>query len=117
MIGMSIMDRVAEGYPNDPGFKERGTVRPSTSQVAAAGMVAPAKFIRGKIIDWMRRIGKLYPTYTWTPDEMAHALGMSIMNVRPRFTELDHKGLIERTGERRPSVSGKPQNVYKLKPE
>jgi len=48
-------------------------------------------------------------------DEIAEALGEDYANIRPRVTELKDDGLIEKTGERRPSRMGNPMNVWRAK--
>lgn len=51
-----------------------------------------------------------------TPDEVAATLGRDEKAIRPRFTELGkHRGLIEKTGERRKNESGMSANVWRPK--
>ena len=51
-----------------------------------------------------------------TCDELAHALGITTLSVRPRLTELRDDGLIEDTGHRRALDSGKNGIVWQVKP-
>lgn len=48
-----------------------------------------------------------------TADEAADALGMSILSIRPRVTELARRGLVEDSGERRRNQSGKSAIVWR----
>lgn len=96
-------------YPDAPGFKARGFPEPSPSQDAAIMMVKHVRRLRVMILSAMGS-----HDIDWTPDEMADWLGLSVLTVRPRFTELHGLRRIERTGERRPSISGHAQWVYRL---
>jgi hypothetical protein len=49
-----------------------------------------------------------------TADECAHRLGMNILSVRPRFTELKALGLIHDTGLRRRNWSTRMAKVMDL---
>jgi predicted ArsR family transcriptional regulator len=48
-----------------------------------------------------------------TADEIAAALGESVLAVRPRVSELFHDGLIGKTGERRRNHSGLSAYVWR----
>ena len=101
-------------YPTTPGFKERGQPgQISTSQAAAVAISCAAPKLRASILERMIAA----PWLTWTADEMAEELNVSILAVRPRFTELAQMGEIVRTGMRRPSSQGNPQCVYRPAPE
>jgi predicted ArsR family transcriptional regulator len=50
-----------------------------------------------------------------TADEVAAALGRSVLAIRPRMTELRQAGTIIATGQRRTNDSGRSANVWKLK--
>ena len=82
-------------YPDVPGFKAR-----STSHAAAAAIEPRAATLRAKVLALFEGGRR------WTPDEAAAELGESILNVRPRFTELNAKGLIEDSGARGRTASG-----------
>jgi hypothetical protein len=47
-----------------------------------------------------------------TADEVAAALGESVLSIRPRFTELLQVGWITDTGIRRPNISGRNATVW-----
>lgn len=106
MVEQTALDLV---YPDAPGFKVRGFPEPSTSQDAAIAMVEKAPRLRVMILSAMAST-----TCDWTADEMAAFLGLSVLSVRPRFTELQELRRIERTGQRRPSSTGHDQWVYRL---
>lgn len=93
-------------YPNNPGAKVAGT-----SQSAADNMAEHAPTLRDRILFL---IGFEGPA---TTDEMAARLDVSVLSVRPRFSELRIMGKIEQTGERRINASGMTANVWRIKPE
>lgn len=49
-----------------------------------------------------------------TADEMAEKLGLSVLAVRPEVCHLHKEGLIEKTGQKRTSVTGMPAHVWRL---
>lgn len=89
-------------YPDKLGFKEA-----TTSAEAAASMEKSAPLLRDKC----RRALLFGPA---TADEIAERLGVSVLAVRPRFTELLRNGQIDETGERRKNASGRSAKVWKL---
>lgn len=96
-------------HPSSPGFRARGFPDPSPSQDPAIAMVERGPTLRSWIV--RRMAGTIG---TWTPDEMARELGLSVLAVRPRYSELHQTGRIERTEERRPSGNGHAQCVHRL---
>lgn len=92
-----------EAYPNAPGFKASGT-----SEAAAMSMAASAMSIRDQVLRCVQEslIGL-------TPDECAKKLKLTVLTVRPRFTELQAKGLIVKSGEKRRNASKKMAVVWK----
>lgn len=88
-------------YPHSPGFKKAGT-----SSAAAADMKPRAPTIKQQILASMAQ------GYAWTPDKFAGAHGLSILSVRPRFSELLREGKIVETGRTSPNNSGKRADVY-----
>ncbi len=50
----------------------------------------------------------------YTADEVADMLKLSVLSIRPRFTELLKAGRIEDTGIRRKNVSGRNATVWRL---
>lgn len=91
-------------YPLGPGAKERG----GASAASAATISGRAVHLREAVIVTLARRGPL------TADETAAQLGESVLSIRPRFTELFALGRIEKTGERRPNVSGHDATVWRL---
>ena len=92
-------------YPNHPGAKVGGT-----SQDAADAMAEHAPTLRERCLDLIASRGDL------TTDEAAELLNVSVLAVRPRFSELRTMGKIEQTGDRRTNESGMTANVWRVKP-
>lgn len=90
-------------YPDAPGHKAR-----ETSAAAAAAAADTAPFLRARVLDTLASAGDL------TADECAGLLGLSVLSIRPRFSELARKGRIRETGERRENVSGRSAAVWRL---
>jgi len=94
-------------YPNAPGFKER-----TTSRDAARAMTGRAANLRERVFEAIRAAG----ARGLTSDEAATALGVSILSVRPRVTEISMEVPIPRireTGERRLNASGLKAKVWR----
>jgi len=90
-------------YPTTPGFKEG-----DTSRAAAESMESAAPLLRMKVLDQLRAAPQ-----GLTPDECAARLGLTVLSVRPRFSELKLQGKIEPTGERRANVSSRAAKVFR----
>ena len=103
------MSRIAEanlpdyGYPSSPGFKERG----GTSQDAAE-IVGNVAGMRAAVLSVIR-------THPSTADEVAANLGLSILSVRPRCSELRRFGKIIHSGQRRKNASGVNAAVWMVR--
>jgi hypothetical protein len=91
----------ASKYPDVPGHKGRDT------GIAAAEAIAPKM---GRLQQQALRVIEQRPS---TPDEVATALGVSILSIRPRISELSNKGLIADSGARRENRSGKKAIVWR----
>ena len=89
-------------YPRSPGFIDR-----DTSRAAAESLAAGAPLIRQQCLNLINKCGSL----GITPDEAAKALGMTVLSIRPRFTELKELGLIVDSGKRRSNDSGRKAKV------
>lgn len=88
-------------YPHRPGSAARGT------SVAAAAHIAPtAPKLRAQVLDAFTRSKGM------TADECAGKLGLSILTVRPRVTELSRMGKLRDSGTRRPNGSGRNAIVW-----
>lgn len=91
-------------YPNEPGWKAR-----DTSREAAAGVAKIAPTLRQRVLEALReRPG--------TPEEIAGRLGVPVMNVRPRTSELFRLGLIEDTGHRGAAMGGRRAIRWRVRP-
>lgn len=103
------MSRIAEanlpdyGYPSSAGFKERG----GTSQEAAENLGTVAGMRAAVLAEIRRR-----PS---TADEVAEKLGLSVLSVRPRCSELRHFGRIVANGQRRKNASGVNAAVWTVR--
>ena len=87
-------------YPDRPGFKED-----DTSREAAEAMAPRAGTLRASVYDYIRD----HPHFT--ADEIALALGESILAIRPRVTELRVQGLIKNDG-RGVNASGRAAHLW-----
>ena len=88
-------------YPQQAGYTE-----PDTSKKAAETIDAGT--LRAIVLDAIERC------WPMTADECAGRLGMSILSIRPRFTELKAMGLIHDTGLRHRNQSGRMAKVMEL---
>jgi len=91
-------------YPETPGYKEE-----TTSRDAAEAIAPRAGTLRAMALE------ALAGGWELTPDEIAEKVGKSVLAIRPRCTELDEMGFIERTGRRRMNDSGLYAHVYRLR--
>lgn len=92
-------------YPQHPGAKVAGT-----SQAAAEAMAEHAPTLRERCLELLHGHTDL------TTDEAADLLNVSVLAVRPRFSELRRMGKIVQTGERRTNASGLTANVWRVAP-
>jgi hypothetical protein len=102
MAGMK--DRLGDtpyNYPDQPGWKEG-----QTSREAAEDIKERARTLRGRCFGFIRQ----YPGHT--ADEIAAALGESVLTIRPRISELRQKSLIVNEG-RGHNRSGKAAHRWK----
>ena len=91
-------------YPDAPGFKSAGT-----SEAAAVKIAPHAVNVRQRV----RGVIEVHPAGI-TADEIAVALELSILTVRPRVSELRRNGKIEPTGDRRCNESGMTASSWRL---
>ena len=99
------MSRMSELiYPDAPGFKVAGP-----SQLAAEKITPKSEKLRTFVLEeFERHPGGL------TADEIATALNLSVLSVRPRVSELRRLGMIEQTGSRRTNESGMTATVWRV---
>ncbi len=95
-------------YQQDGGLDGYQNIEGGTSEAA---IPKDTKTIRAQVLAILEQ----YPTMGMTPDQCADRLGLDILTVRPRFTELKNQGKIEATGATRASKNGKQQKVWRLK--
>lgn len=88
-------------YPHHPGARDR-----ETSQEAADTVAKQSMILRARALDEIERSNGL------TADEVAGRMGMSILSIRPRVTELSRLGKIRDSGARRPNASGRRAIVW-----
>ncbi|MCG7348949.1 hypothetical protein [Sphingomonas sp. ACRSK] len=88
-------------YPHQPGTQDQ-----DTSQAAAEAIAPEAHLLRGRALAVVKRSNGL------TADEVAGRLGLSILSIRPRLTELSRLGLVRDSGLRRRNASGRKAIVW-----
>ena len=88
-------------YPEAPGAQGR-----DTSQAAADRIAPTAPMLRAKALAVVERSNGL------TADEVAGRLGLSILSIRPRLTELAQLGKVRGGGGRRKNRSGRNAIVW-----
>lgn len=91
-------------YPNSPGYKIGGTSQRSAERIQDRAEIVRAGVLRclGQHKDGM------------TADEIAEALDVNFLSVRPRCSELRRTGHIKDSGLRRTNASGHRANVWTL---
>ena len=99
------MSRMSElVYPDAPGFKVAGP-----SKLAAEKVASTSAKMRALVLEEFAQ----HPAGL-TADEIATALNLSVLSVRPRVSELRRLGKIEQTGSRRTNESGMTATVWRL---
>jgi predicted ArsR family transcriptional regulator len=88
-------------YPGSPGAQDR-----DTSRAAAASIAPAAPLIRDQVLAQFERSAGM------TADECAGRLGLSILTVRPRVTELSRLGKLRDSGDKRQNRSGRSAIVW-----
>lgn len=99
---------VSETYPNSPGFRDT-----DTSRAAADSVAHDAPALQALVINALRHAGD----GGLTADECAARLGLNLLSIRPRVTELKAKGQVKDSGERRRNASGRRAIVWILVPK
>lgn len=94
---------MSDHYPNQPGFTRAGT-----SQDAAEEIAEKAPRLRRLVMAQLQGAAL-------TADECADRLGLSVLSVRPRVSELERRGHIRDSGTRRVNaISGKRAIVWEI---
>lgn len=94
------MPRIDDGI----GYKATDT---ETSELAARTMLPRAKSLRVRVLEKIRDAPN-----GMTADEVAEAMGLSMLTIRPRVSELKTNGLIIQSCERRENKSGRSAVVW-----
>lgn len=99
------MSRIAEAYaaglyPESPGAKVDGPSREAARAINAC--------------DLQYRVLLKLRDGPATADEVADALGLSVLAIRPRFSELLAQGFIVDSGARRKNKSGRTATVWRV---
>lgn len=89
------------GYPDAPGFKERGSTSEKASRKAAR-FDQPLRFRCLAALDGG----------DFTADELAGAFGLKPTQVRPRISQLAAMGFIADTGRTHANGDGNDMHVY-----
>lgn len=100
---MTTLFDYAARYPTGPGYKDR-----DTSRDAARAIAPDASRIRKMCLMALAREVEA------TADEVAAVLNLSVLTVRPRFTELSKSGAIVDTGLRSKNESGRSAKVWRV---
>jgi predicted transcriptional regulator len=88
-------------YPHAPGAQDRDTSRDAADDISPT-----APQLRARALAVLERSNGL------TADEVAGRLGVSILSIRPRITELARLGKVRDSGLRRHNASGKRAIVW-----
>lgn len=91
-----------------PYYETIGHQRTETSFNAAVRVAVNARNVRDRVAAVLAERGPM------TADEIAAVLGLSILTVRPRVTDLNKAGRIEDTGARRQTGSGNAAIVWRV---
>lgn len=78
------------------------------SRIAYEAITSSIGELAERVLEYVRSAGR----HGCTCDEAIHGLGLTHQTASPRFTELETKGWIARTGERRLTRSGNPAAIY-----
>ena len=92
-------------YPHTAGHKEDTTSKEAAEHIEGSGQ---ANILRIRVMEYVRE--RRYRGTT--PDACATALGESVLAIRPRFTELEQRGMIRRTKLTEKNESGRSAAVY-----
>ena len=103
MFGVKAREYGTELYPLSPGYKKEGP-----RKEAAQSVKDRASVLRDRCLEVLR----IAPS---TADEVATALGESILSIRPRISELAARGEIRESGKRRQNVSKKMATVWEIR--
>ena len=93
--------RPTKAYPAKPGWKAAGT-----SKEAAEGIEPRSHTLCDLTLASLKRGPK-------TPEQVAAELGEPVHSIRPRFSQLSARGLIEKTEGRLKAMGGRQATIWK----
>jgi predicted ArsR family transcriptional regulator len=93
-------ERATSNYPDSPGYRRNA---PETSREAAEAIAPMARCHRDQILAVIKNA---YPE-SRSSDQIANMIGLSPYSVRPRVSELQAAGKIERTDDRAKNDAGR----------
>lgn len=102
----SLFDKPSR-YPHRAGFKEATTSKAAADRIETSGK---AKTLRVRVFELFEN------GWQGTADEAATVLGLSILAIRPRISELHKLGYLEHSGVRHTNDSGAYAHVWQLNP-
>ena len=100
------MGNDGHNYPEGAGWKDEFISEPQAEELDRSGRTfnliekALSHFERG---------------FTGTADDLAAVMREHVLSVRPTCTLLRKQGFIVRTGDKKPSITGRPAAVLSLK--
>ena len=104
---LNELDAIANGFAHLSTRRAR-TLDPETSHDAAASMTLAANRQCAQVLNALRAIGN------GGAEQIAATCGLDAYQVRKRTSELQDAGLIETTGERRRTRSGRSERVWRV---
>jgi predicted ArsR family transcriptional regulator len=90
----------SDQYPDSPGYRHNA---PETSREAAEAIAPMARNHRAQVLAVLK---EAYPE-SRSSDQIAYAIGLSPYIVRPRVSELQAAGKVERTDDRAKNNGGR----------
>jgi predicted ArsR family transcriptional regulator len=104
---LNELDAIANGFAH-LSIRRARTLDPETSHDAAASMTLAANRQCAQVLNALRSIRE------GGAEQIAEACGLDAYQVRKRTSELQDAGLIETTGERRKTRSGRSERVWRV---
>lgn len=98
-----LLERFLDAYPDSPGWTDAGTSRDAALSVVDG------------LTENQARVFNVIRARPSTADEVAAALKLTVLYVRPRVSELRALGKIEPSPDRRENDSGRRAVVWKEK--
>ena len=89
-------------------FADNHAISRNTSPAVTSDVPENAECLRFSILRELRARGPM------RADTCAAVLGVSLLSVRPRFSELRTAKLIEKTGERAKNTSGRTATIWRV---